>query len=85
MPKRQPLIDLRKGVPRPRIAKQIGITPQMLGMIERGERTPSLGLAKRIADFYGVSIEIIFFEIKGHETSPDEQAATAEFSAELAG
>lgn len=85
MPRRQSLIDLRNGVSRPKIAKQIGITPQMLGMIERGERTPSLGLAKRIADFYGVSIETVFFDIDGHNLSPDKQAATSEFSAELAG
>jgi putative transcriptional regulator len=80
MPRRQSLIDLRNGVSRPKIAKQIGITPQMLGMIERGERTPSLGLAKRIADFYGVSIETIFFDINGHNMSPDEQADASELA-----
>lgn len=78
MKKREKLIALRNNVPRPEIAKKIGITPQMLGMIERGERTPSLSLAKKIADFYGVSVEDIFFEPEGNETCPAEKPATAE-------
>jgi len=60
--KRQKLIKLRGNRSRPPIAKEIGITPQMLGMIERGERTPSLPLAKKIADYYGVTVEEIFFD-----------------------
>lgn len=80
MKRREKLIALRNNVPRPKIAKKIGITPQMLGMIERGERTPSLPLAKKIADFYGVSVEDIFFESEGNETCPmgDEETTTAD-------
>lgn len=52
------------------IAKEIGITRQMLGAIESGERTPSLELANRIAVFYGVSIEEVFFNDIGNETQP---------------
>lgn len=76
MKRREKLIALRNNVPRPEIAKKIGITPQMLGMIERGERTPSLPLAKKIADFYGVSVEDIFFEPEGNETCPTEEPPT---------
>ncbi|WP_175616077.1 helix-turn-helix transcriptional regulator, partial [Piscibacillus halophilus] len=36
---------------RPEVAFNLGITPQFLGAIERGERNPSLNLAKKIADF----------------------------------
>lgn len=43
------------------IAKNINITPQMLGKIERGERTPSLSVAKRIAHYYDVLVDEIFF------------------------
>lgn len=49
------------------IAKKLNITGQMLGAIENGNRTPSLELAKKIADFYGFSIEEIFFEQKCNE------------------
>jgi len=34
----------------------------MLGAIERGDRNPSLKLAKKIADYYGVSVDEIFFD-----------------------
>lgn len=74
--KRQRLIDLRQDKPRPEVARHLGITPQMLGMIERGDRTPSLSLAKRIADYYGVSVDEIFFDAKGNEMCPGEHAAT---------
>nr|WP_245686869.1 helix-turn-helix transcriptional regulator [Tenuibacillus multivorans] len=46
---------------RPEVAQILGITPQFLGAIERGERNPSLNLAKNIADFYNSSIDELFF------------------------
>lgn len=75
MVKRQRLIDLRQGKPRPEVAKRMGITPQMLGMIERGDRTPSLPLAKRIADYYGVSVDEVFFDAVGNRMCPNEHTA----------
>lgn len=75
--RRERLIQLRGNRSRPSIAKEIGITPQMLGMIERGERTPSLPLAKRIADYYGVSLEEIFFEENGHKTFHQKRKASS--------
>ncbi|MET1247615.1 helix-turn-helix domain-containing protein [Sporolactobacillus sp. STCC-11] len=56
------LIKMRNGNPRSFVAKELGITPQMLGAIERGDRTPSLKLAKKIADYYNSSVDDIFFE-----------------------
>jgi putative transcriptional regulator len=58
---RKLLIKLRGELPRHQVANEIGITPQMLGAIERGDRTPSLLLAKKIADYYKVSVDYIFF------------------------
>ena len=54
------------------IAKNLNITPQMLGKIERGERTPSLNVAKRIALYYGVLVDEIFFVDKGDISSLTE-------------
>ena len=51
------------------IAHNIDITPQMLGKIERGERNPSLTIAKRIAHYYGVRVDDIFFANERDETS----------------
>lgn len=59
---RSVLFDLRGEKPRSAVASDIGITPQMLGAIERGDRTPSLELAKKIADYFETDIETIFFE-----------------------
>lgn len=59
---REKLIAIRGESSRPSVAEDLGITPQMLGAIERGDRTPSLLLAKKIADYYQTSIEEIFFK-----------------------
>lgn len=56
------LIELRGDKSRPTVAKELDITPQMLGAIERGDRTPSLPLAKKIADYYNRSVDEIFFD-----------------------
>lgn len=56
------LIELRSDNSRSYVASHLGITPQMLGAIEGGDRTPSLKLAKKIADYYNSSVDDIFFE-----------------------
>ncbi|MBP3951159.1 helix-turn-helix transcriptional regulator [Bacillus suaedae] len=61
---RKTLVDLRGTESRPEVAKKLSITPQMLGAIERGDRTPSLTLAKKIADYYKKSVDEIFFDNK---------------------
>ncbi|PFW92245.1 transcriptional regulator [Bacillus pseudomycoides] len=58
---RNKMIDFRNGQSRIDIAKKLEITPQMLGAIERGDRTPSLELAKKIAGFYKTTIDELFF------------------------
>lgn len=62
------LIECRGERSRRKVAKAVDITPQMLGAIERGDRTPSLPLAKKIADYYELSVDEIFFNHKRHET-----------------
>lgn len=57
---RDSLIQLRGDKSRMKVAKDLDITPQMLGAIERGGRNPSLQLAKKIASYYEVSVEQIF-------------------------
>lgn len=65
---RNRLVELRGENSRLDVAKKLGITPQMLGAIERGDRNPSLHLAKRIADLYGTTVDDIFFNQNGHES-----------------
>lgn len=57
---RKVLINLRGDKTRVEVANDLNITPQMLGAIERGDRTPSLNLAKKIAIYYGTTVEKIF-------------------------
>ncbi|ASF38175.1 transcriptional regulator [Halobacillus halophilus] len=65
---RKVLIKCRGKQSRPELAKKLGITPQMLGALERGDRTPSLALAKTIADYFGVTVDEIFFNQKRNDT-----------------
>lgn len=65
---RNKLIELRGNKSRPEVAEKLDITPQMLGAIERGDRNPSLNLAKRIADYYCVSVDDIFFASIGNDS-----------------
>ncbi|HDR4425053.1 MULTISPECIES: helix-turn-helix domain-containing protein [Bacillus cereus group] len=58
---RTKMIEFRNGQSRIKVAKKLSITPQMLGAIERGDRTPSLELAKKIAEFYKTTIDALFF------------------------
>ena len=67
MTERTELINIRGSRPRRIVSNDLGITPQMLGAIERGDRTPSLTLAKKIADYYGVPMDNIFFEDSGNK------------------
>lgn len=76
MAKRTRLIELRRNKSRTQIAKELGITPQMLGAIERGDRDPSLRLAKKIADYYKVSIDEIFFNSIRHKVLPKSSGET---------
>ena len=71
--KRTKLVRLRGKMSRQFVAKKLGITPQMLGMIERGQRNPSLELARKIADFYNETIDEIFFAYDGHNTCLNSQ------------
>ncbi|CEI81253.1 Helix-turn-helix [Oceanobacillus oncorhynchi] len=70
---RHKLIDCRGNKTRQDVSEALEITPQMLGAIERGDRTPSLKLAKRIADYYKLSVDEIFFNQNGHDSFLDKE------------
>ncbi|WP_338026032.1 helix-turn-helix transcriptional regulator [Abyssisolibacter fermentans] len=62
--KRNNLKKLRKerGLTQKQIAEHFEITTVFYGMIERGERNPTLDLAKQISVFFKTTIENIFFK-----------------------
>jgi putative transcriptional regulator len=57
---RLPLLRADRGISRGELADALGIHYQTVGYIERGEYSPSLHLALRIAGFFGLPVEAVF-------------------------
>ena len=54
------LLRQEQGVSRRALAEALNVHYQTVGYLERGEYNPSLHLALRIAEFFGVPVEVIF-------------------------
>ena len=54
------LLRAEQGVSRRDLATALGVHYQTVGYLERGENSPSLDLALRIAAFFGVPVEAVF-------------------------
>ena len=48
------------GVQAASLAEALGVHYQTVGYLERGEYSPSLFLALRIAEYFGVAVEVVF-------------------------
>jgi putative transcriptional regulator len=57
---RLPLLRANRGISRGELAEALGIHYQTVGYIERGEYSPSLFLALRIARFFDLPVEAVF-------------------------
>lgn len=57
---RLPLLRADRGISRAELAEALGIHYQTVGYLERGEYAPSLHLALRISDYFGLPIEAVF-------------------------
>ena len=49
-----------RGLSRQALAEAVGVNVQTIGYLERGDYRPSLELAFRLSDFFGLPIELIF-------------------------
>ena len=49
-----------RGISRRQLAEAVGVNPQTIGYLERGDYKPSLELALKIARHFGVTVEMIF-------------------------
>lgn len=56
------LTCLRGEKSREQVAKDLGISVSAVAMYETGARIPRDEIKKKIATYYGVSVEAIFFE-----------------------
>ena len=54
------MLRVERGVSRRQLAEALGVHYQTIGYLERGEYSPSLYLALRIAEFFEVSVEVLF-------------------------
>jgi putative transcriptional regulator len=54
------MLRVERGVSRKDLAAALGVHYQTIGYLERGEYSPSLFLALRIAEYFDVPMEIVF-------------------------
>lgn len=54
------MLRAERGISRRQLADALGVHYQTIGYLERGEYSPSLHLALRIAEYFEVSVEVVF-------------------------
>ena len=54
------MLRAERGISRRELADGVDVHYQTIGYLERGENSPSLDLALRIAAFFGVPVETVF-------------------------
>jgi putative transcriptional regulator len=57
---RLPVLRAERGLSRKELADAVGVHYQTVGYLERGEYSPSLVLALRIADFLRLPLDAVF-------------------------
>lgn len=56
------LLSLRNEVPRDMVASELGISVSALAMYEQGNRIPRDEIKLKLAQYYNMSVQDIFFE-----------------------
>lgn len=54
------MLRAERGISRRQLADALGVHYQTVGYLERGEYSPSLHLALRIAGYFEVPVEVVF-------------------------
>ena len=54
------MIRAERGISRRELSEAVGVHYQTIGYLERGEYSPSLHLALKIAEYFQVPVEVIF-------------------------
>lgn len=49
-----------RGMSRKELAEAVGVNPQTIGYLERGDYAPSVELALKLAGVFGASVETLF-------------------------
>ena len=69
------MLRAERGISRRDLAEALGVHYQTIGYLERGEYSPSLYLALKIAEYFEVPMEVIF------STTPFPRIGSGERSA----
>jgi putative transcriptional regulator len=69
------MLRAERGISRRQLAEALAVHYQTVGYLERGEYSPSLYLALRIAEYFEIPVEVIF------STEPFPRIGSAEQSA----
>lgn len=54
------VLRTERSISRKDLAEAVGVNPQTIGYLERGDYSPSLELGMKIARHFGVPVEMIF-------------------------
>lgn len=54
------MLRAERGISRRDLSEAVGVHYQTIGYLERGEYSPSLHLALRIAEYFEVPVEVVF-------------------------
>ena len=54
------MLRAERGISRRQLSEALGVHYQTVGYLERGEYSPSLFLALRIAQYFEVPVEVVF-------------------------
>ena len=54
------VLRAERGISRRQLAEALGVHYQTVGYLERGEYSPSLYLALRIAEYFEIPVEVVF-------------------------
>jgi DNA-binding XRE family transcriptional regulator len=69
------MLRAERGISRRQLADALGVHYQTIGYLERGEYSPSLYLALRIAEYFQVAVEVIFSTAPFPRLGTDERTA----------
>lgn len=69
------MLRAERGISRRQLADGLGVHYQTIGYLERGEYSPSLFLALKIAQYFEVAVEIIFSTEPFPRLGADERSA----------
>lgn len=54
------VLRAERSLSRAKLAESVGVNPQTIGFLERGDYVPSLELAFKICRFFGLPMEAVF-------------------------